>query len=363
MKIGILTLPLGENVGGTLQAYALNRVLNDMGYEAETICNYISRASMRPLIRLYMHFTEYFQRNFARRKIRHSRFVLRNRKDLDGLAEKYDAIIVGSDQVWRLGCTNDNFNYMLGYAHGSRRQTKIAYSCSFGVSPEEIRKEWNVDNFSVFSNALNNFDYISVREKSAVDFCRRYTDKPILHLLDPTMLLSADDYLKLIGNYSCVYGGGKKLFYYVLDNSTMKECIKSVVVEKLGFDVVKITTRKRIKDLPSHKSLDPTDYMFPSVEKWLGSISKADFVVTDSFHGMVFSVIFNKNFIVIDNAERGSERFTSFLQMFGLEDRLVRSLEDYESKCLAPIDYNRVNYILQKRREESLGFLKHALSL
>ncbi|MEG2403180.1 MAG: polysaccharide pyruvyl transferase family protein, partial [Muribaculaceae bacterium] len=105
------------------------------------------------------------------------------------------------------------------------------------------------------------------------------------------------------------------------------------------------------------------DCIYPSVENWLGSISKAGFVITDSFHGTVFSIIFNKPFLTILNKERGASRIESLLTMFELTDRIVYSSIEISNELLIKnIDYNKVNRIIKDERDSSLEFLKNNLS-
>ena len=97
--------------------------------------------------------------------------------------------------------------------------------------------------------------------------------------------------------------------------------------------------------------------IFPPIEQWIKGFMDADFVVTDSFHGTVFSIIFNKPFVAIVNKERGAARFTSLLNMFGLSDRLVYSIDDIEKIYSKSIDYDHVNDVLRSKRIESLEFI------
>ncbi|KIZ32651.1 hypothetical protein OO18_29565, partial [Raoultella ornithinolytica] len=104
------------------------------------------------------------------------------------------------------------------------------------------------------------------------------------------------------------------------------------------------------------------DYQYPSVETWLKSFADAEFIVTDSFHGTVFSILFNKPFIALCNKERGAARFTSLLQMFNLESRLVTDCNDVDDDTLfSAIDYEHVNEILSQLRVQSFKFIERAL--
>ncbi len=133
------------------------------------------------------------------------------------------------------------------------------------------------------------------------------------------------------------------------------------ISESLGKELFTTYPKKTKKD--SFDIHDMDNYQYPPVEAWLKSFHDADFVVTDSFHGTVFSIIFNKPFIAISNKARGSARFLSLLKIFGLENRLVNDLAEVNVSLLnASIDYGHVNEILASFRANSIDFIKNSLS-
>lgn len=376
MRIGILTQPLLANYGGILQAYALQTVLKRMGHKVVTfddprylkidICQIVKRAYQR-----YVHkkantgmlnevrfnrdayFIRKYTQPFINRNI--SRKIVRNFSELS--ESDYDAIVVGSDQVWRPmynACIEDMY---LDFArHWSVK--RLAYAASFGSS----EWEYTESQTNVCSELVKLFDAVSVREDSGVGICSRYLgyDKAI-HLLDPTMLLEAKDYeLLVVSSHSacrnsCNKGG---LFCYILDETEEKNMLANLMATRQGLEYFKVGA----KTDDVHAKMK--DRIQPPVERWLRAFMDAEYVLTDSFHGCVFSIIFNKPFWVIGNESRGMARFDSLLKMFGLEDRLLSKYDDIDSVDFSkPIDWGSVNRIKKDWQEKSYTFLNSNLSV
>lgn len=371
MKIGILTLPITENYGGILQALALYRTLNNEGHDVVLIYKEAYPSKWKEIIKkilLYIPFHNFrniktddkinklkldrtkFHREFIEKEIFKISKTLYTTENLKHFVneENFDAIIVGSDQVWRKTYINDIYykSYFLDFVDSSKTK-KIAYAASFG------KDYWEGENDSKdISKLLQNFVGVGTREKSGVDICKAtFSFNNAKHVLDPTLLMDKEFYKnEIISKYdiSKIQKGG--LTTYVLDEEDEKNNIIYFVKESLhtnnvhhlkGFDSLKITY---------------------SVSEWLASFANTDFVVTDSFHGMVFSIIFEKDFVVIGNHDRGLDRFTSLLSLLGLEDRMVFSVEDLKDKKIGSIDYSSVNKILEENKKSSLEFLMGALN-
>lgn len=148
------------------------------------------------------------------------------------------------------------------------------------------------------------------------------------------------------------------LIYYLLDKSEEKKRIVDKIAKErqlIPFEIGKVATLDR----KSKRNL--TECTYPSVSSWIRGFMNAEFIFTDSFHGTVFSILFNKPFLVIMNKRRGSDRFNSLLNCFGLNGRLIYSCEDITKEHLQfDIDWTRVNSILEEKRNESMRFLKKA---
>ena len=262
--------------------------------------------------------------------------------------ERFDAIVVGSDQVWRYQYINDgHFNvYFLDFEL-SFPVRRIAYAASFG------KDEWEAPQvIPQVSEMLNRFDAISTREKSGVTLCCDKFDVPkACNTVDPTILVGAEFYDRYL--IDLPKGGvDKTVVTYILDENTEKN--NSVR------DVVSVFNKKGIEHKVINLSQKGSD-LFYSVEEWLWNIKNAEFVITDSFHGMVFSILFEKNFLVIGNSARGLSRFTDLLECIGLKDRLVTLDFDDFDLLEKKIEYKDVNEKIEQMREFSKIFLLNSL--
>ena len=374
MRIGILTLPLHINYGGILQAYALQTVLERMGHEITVFSRNINYMPYPPLWKLPLTLTKrciqkfiFHQKVKIFNEYRHNKeydtiskniqtFIkqyihIKKVEKLDNLKETdFDCIVVGSDQIWRKKYFTPQYrttidNAYLAFAR-NWKIIKIAYAASFGSDEWEYNKE----ETSACKDLIKRFHAISVREDCGVVFCKKYFDVDPMHLLDPTMLLTKEDYLKLI-KPELVGDSNRKLFYYILDQDDSKSQIVKDISKKLKLSAFTYTD---VKD----RTIDYNDISKPPVENWICSFMKASYIVTDSFHGTVFSILFNKPFTVIINKKRGNARIKSILKMFHLEDCLYN-----RSNCKLDnnIDWEKVNYTLNSKRNDALRFLKDIL--
>ena len=387
MKIGILTLPLSSNYGGILQCYALQTVLERMGHEVVVL----DRASAAPsaglvirrcgsvlkcLVRRYI----LGQKNIAilspwsqtylidksrltdcsvllkfvrkhiniTRPLRSSEALLKRVK-----RQKLDCLIVGSDQVWRECYSPFLTDCFAGFFPPDDKMLKITYGASFGTSKNPISEQM----LETCKRLSSRFDAISVREKSAVGLVEQYFGKHAELVLDPTLLFDAEDYVIERSKSACpVTVEQDTLVSYVLDTDGQKAKIANDVACELGL-------KESFMGLSPKKSDGSPDKMIP-VQSWLDNFRNASFVVTDSFHGCVFSIINRKPFIAIVNHSRGADRFVSMLSQLGLEGRMVNDYEEFNarrSELIAPIDYAEVYSKLQKLKAHSLGYLSGML--
>ena len=269
---------------------------------------------------------------------------------------KFDAIIVGSDQVWRPKYAfPDIRSFFLDFLKNNQKTLRISYAASFGTDMQEYSEKEIRD----CGNLIEKFDAVSVRESSALHlinnvFKWKCPAAPQL-VLDPTMLLEKDEYLKIVP-YSTEIKKTKELFYYILDMTPdKKKLIDNICIDE---ELKKFTVFPK-STLPNSKV---EDKVIPPVERWIQGFNKAAIIITDSFHGCVFSIIFNKPFIVYANEKRGIARFRSLLEMFNLEDRLITNSSEFnQAKLHSAIDWTKVNFIKEEKKEQSLTFLQDAL--
>jgi hypothetical protein len=367
MKIAILTHRLGHNYGGSLQAYVLNSVISSMMPEASVVTYNAHPVKKKMILRM---------KATVGRTLKYRRLYISSQaiedylnSSIQDFGTKYigiadgdfdpalvDLLVVGSDQVWRAAYV-DPISYMFGDVIDDSVK-RISYAASFGT---DDLSEYTQSQIERTSELAKKFSAISVREASGVDIVKRYWNIEAHQHVDPTLLLSTSDYSRLIddGNTEPLRGS---LFVYVLDQSE-----KNVQIVN---EVENLTATKQFNLIPKeYKSFlafmkNRKAYLMPKVEQWLRGFRDADYVVTDSFHGTVFSIIFNKPFISIGNKGRGIARFSSILKLFGLEDRLVLEASDLTYELLMKkIDWKTVNDIKKRERVRSIEYLKKNLEV
>lgn len=381
MRICILTQPLHTNYGGILQAYALQTVLKRMGHEVLTEDRkYTPPRGLKLLINrlkstvktILVHTP--FQHRFTRfnhilpSQIPHiqqhtDRFIRKYISTTEPVYTKnkpmfrsygFEAYVVGSDQVWRPMYSPCISNYFLDFTKGEQVK-RVAYAASFGTEEWEYTDEQTRE----CADLVQHFDAVSVREASGIKLCEKYLHTSAIHVLDPTILLEKEDYEQLARNEKEPQSTGN-LFCYILDAAKEKQDVIGLMADKCRLTPFTSMPKPRVYTPDTKFNLE--DYVFPPVTRWLRAFMDAEMVVTDSFHGCAFSIIFNKPFWVIGNKERGLARFHSLLSMFGLEERLVehRNLQDID--WLAPIDWNAVNEHRKAWQKISVDFLNRNLT-
>lgn len=369
MKIGILTQPLHNNYGGLLQNYALQTILKRMGHEVWTINRNKPDSLYRKygslLKRVVMQkkpFRVWMTKNeknaisiYTQKFVRNNIQVTHDIRATDGLIHlqnelKFAAYVVGSDQVWRPRYSPCLPNYFLDFIKNDCNVKKITYAASFGVDDWEFTEQQTQQ----CRNLAQLFGTVSVREDSAVELCKQYLNVDAIHVLDPTMLLKKEDYECLVNKSSTASNNGN-LFVYILDRSENKREIVKQIAKKYNLTAFETMAEKKFSELENKHDIDTC--IFPSVEQWIRSFMDAEFVITDSFHGTVFSILFNKPFISIANKDRGLTRFTSLLKLFHIKDRLIFP-ENFSLDELQEIDWKNIDTILTRERKKSTQFLK-----
>lgn len=371
MKIGIITYWITRsNYGTVLQNYALQTFLRSFGFETFLIrtdiplgCSrldyYKSLLQKNGFFSLISYFKSRLFCKIARRissenknddKRNLSDFVDKNLNptkifislsELESDCPMADIYISGSDQVWNT--YGENYNtvseqikaYLLSFVPDSAK--KISCAASFGKSSLAVEFE------SLFKKELSRFDFISCREKSGVEICKGLGFENTVLQQDPTMILSSDEYKK-IASKSLV---PKKpyILLYLLGNDT-------------DFSTRRLKQFAKLKNLevvyvPANEAQKINFYKktFPTVEEWLGLYENASAVVTNSFHGTVFSLIFNKPFLSVHQTgkfEDQNVRIDSLLEDFGLKNRIFSG--DFE-KLFSSVDFEKVNKRLEEIRK------------
>lgn len=376
MRIAIITLPLHTNYGGILQAYALRDTLVRLGHQADVVDRKVKilmpPAWKMPLVyakRAFLNLVSFGKgpEIFRERRIikehpvvsaQVSRFIDSriSPRLVGGYSElqvgEYDAFVVGSDQVWRpkyFGQIEDAF---LEFAR-EWNVKRVAYAASFGTG----QLEYTYQQLETCSRLLKEFDGVSVRESGAVGICDEWFDyEDAVHVLDPVMLLTAEDYHRLASAASARPAKGKAL-KYIMDPRPEKTAVSDRVASWFAGGMHDASV------FPRDISLPLEDRVAPPMEQWLSCFEDCGFVVTDSFHACVMAILFHKPFIVLGNPQRGMSRILSLLETFGLEDRLVHGLDpdDDGEYYMSDPDWKAVDEILEKKRNESKDFLVKSL--
>lgn len=376
MKIGTLTFHITSNYGALLQAYALQVVLNRMGHSSEVI-NYQFPGSenllcqklgdCRTIRRKIQHIYEfvwclatpvgYGQRlrisrsiDFIKNYIPVSEKVYSSYSELKKEATSYDVYITGSDQVWNpnLKETSDNA-YLLEFVPKGR--LKISYAASFGVS------DLPQDQFELYGRALLKFNHISVREQEGVEIVRKVTDEKDAQLvLDPTMLLTREQWLDL-----AVYKPKQKeyiLCYFLDDFDQSRKFVKNLQ-ENYGLPVLYLGFNKKYLFNSNMELISDA-----GPREFLGLFANASHVVTNSFHGTVFSLLFRKSFYSLlgSNPYRKSMncRLYNLANLLNLDGRICEASTMVRRD--QSIDFDRIDFLLSHERKKSLEFIEKSLN-
>ena len=371
----ILTHPTFCNYGGILQAYALQTAVHKLGVPCKTI-DYLPidwtkwMKLQGPRVKLRYWFTllrmilgarkESFPRYFI--PPRHASFKRRfmhlaSLKHHHNIAANFSHVpnfIVGSDQVWRAVyarvLTAPPF-FFLSFASQEQRKRSFAYAASFGTDEWEGTPEETVE----CTRLLKDFKAVSVREHSGIRICREVFGVEAVQMPDPTLLLEPEDYSRLIRRWWTRRLPHPSMAVYLLDETDEKKKLTQDIAEQAGLYPQQLTAHG---DAPRAMDRIPL-----SIPQWLRCIREAECVLTDSFHGCVFAIIYNKPFVCLGNEGRGNARFDTLLGTFGLEDRLITNAttEKVLQVLNTPIDWKRVNAIHDSERERGINFLKENL--
>ena len=321
------------NYGADLTAFALQCLINDLKkYENLLVDNQFQSYKYK-----YKRFN--FFKNFEKniKKTNH----LSKYSDFQVLNSYADTFITGSDQVFRInGLKNLGYQYLLDFTNIDKK--KIAFSASFGVDKEQFLKETSRETIDKMNISLKSFDLISVREKSGIEICKDLFNVKAEWIIDPVFIMNKSNYDELIKNSTKDFSN--KIVSYVLDTNKEYKKAYKYFSKKYNSKIIELADSNE------------------SIENWLASIKSCKFLITDSFHGMCFAIIFNKPFICITNKERGATRFESILEMLNIENQCINNINEiFEKDCIFKIDYTKVNQRIEKEAKKGLYFLQKAL--
>lgn len=343
MRIGLLTYHNSFNYGAVIQSYATTRILKEMGHIVEFIN--IQQSEDRKIKHLVflkktIQFNR-FMRNYY--PMQTQRFYTID--ELRAYCFDFDCLMVGSDQTWNPAISREKcIAYFLDF--GSPTIRRISYASSFGFSawPSEF-------NHLVpeVRNALDHFDSISVRESSGQRILKEVFSKNSSLVLDPTMLHR--DYSEITGDIK--YNG--EICCYLLNRTSEQLNFAKFLGREYN---MKPTMISNVYPLRGFHYVYP-----PSLQNWLKHIGGAKLVITDSFHGVVFSLLYHRNFVVITPDNGRTSRLYDLLSSLGLENRFFTDYTKIvDSKIWeSSIDFESIDTMIESQRQHSIAYLKSAL--
>lgn len=376
-KIGMITYPdIADGKGRFLQAYALYNAISGLGYEVEIIdykrkseetriqklLRYIKTVSFKDILE-YFHVKNerrkmsLIREERKRQRLEYEEFIKQNINmsplitDIDTLskyAEKFDAIVCGSDQIWNPYYWGKDKTY---YADFVEEKKRIAYAASIGTT--------NVDenNLNLIGKYIRQMNAISVREESAHEMLKKECNIDAKVVVDPTFLMSSEWWNQYADEKSEIEG--KYILTFFFDNSTRCRKFADRLSEKHNLPIVNIPETSM--DLKHGNKLYPC--LGP--KKFASMFKNAEYIVTQSFHGVVLSILFRKKFFVLDRETNYAvsgliSRISDMLKRFDLEERIIKGTEEL-SIIDNNIDYNKKYEIINKWANESKAFLQNSI--
>ena len=348
-NICLITLNGNDNYGNKLQHYAVQTICQRYGCNVQTlnflyynrvefILKHILKKMTRERYRNFLSFDKkinYYNTVFYKKKVKIDKHI----------EKKFDYFLVGSDQVWNASIKTFADFYLLSFIKNKKK--KISISASFGI--DEIPNEYK----NIFKKNLESFNKISVREEKGKEIIEKLgIEKKAEVLVDPTMLLSVDDWNKVIKKPKMLKSKKYILNYFLGELSEDKKIeIEKISVEN-NCEIINLLDRN-----DKYYECGPGEFLY--LEK------NAFIVCTDSFHACVFGMIYNKPFIVFDrvqdNIKNTNSRIDTFLKKFSLEDRRYNGKNITKENL--EHDYTEAYQILEEKRKKSDAYLKNALNI
>ena len=362
-KIGLITFHRVYNYGAVIQAYAMQQVLKNEGYDCVIIdfskrkqldfTNVIStRNGFKRFVKTLMMLPIYSKRNERKRKFDHfigdklilTKKTYESESTMEDMENDFDVFLVGSDQVWNVRKESDTSEaYFLSFVHDKK---KVSYASSIGISNErDLRR---------YKSELEGFSHISCREKGGAAELAKLLGIEVPVVLDPTLLATRDLYDKVSG----IKCDGDYILYYTLHGKDKCNENMEVLCElKKKFNLkLKIIA----PEWPYHKEFGE-DVIDAGPEDFLSLIKNAALVCTTSFHGTALSLEFEKPFFVLENRNINDERKRSILEQVGAMDRIISSVEEVRNISSYKMNYENVSKRLSELRKQSKDYLIKAL--
>ena len=346
--IGVVGCWWGTNYGSCLNGYAVYKILKSFGLKIWMINRHDFGARRdTPNVK------------FARKMYEDDEVSpIIHMGQMNKMNEKCDTFLAGSDQIWKYWLNRlYDLEFMLKFADDSKK--KISFGSSFGHAWDSTPKEVLPETYRL----MRRFDAISVRENSGVDICREVYGLKAQKVIEPVFCLSIQEYMELAQKAE-IDETEPFMLTYILDPT--EEIRKAILAysELLGVKAVNVLDLDYMVYEENRKKLN-LENILPQIlpEDLMRLYSKCSFVLTDSFHGTAFAIIFNKPFLSVINMKRGAVRFTEMLEKFDLMNHLAQDPASIpiDSKYTEDIDYTAINKMIKDEREEAIAWLKNAI--
>lgn len=369
-NIGIVTITGEANIGNSLQNYAISKVIQKKGNRTSTLLRPFSlplslKQKIKILIKRALKYNYAFSwRRFRFYCFRDKYIKTKNLMRFDSSGQKNIAIsgfVFGSDQIWNVALDIIKRDIDFFFGTFASKEKKIAYSASIGT--DFIPAEYE----TYFTNAIRDFAYISVREEKAAQLIEQYAGRKVPVTLDPTLLLSCREWLKISKRPKYIAKNEKFVLVYFLGAvpDTAKQLLDDVC-RQYNLRQIDLYSEWCVgnEELLKNRTFKENEY-FTNPSEFIWLISHCSLMVTDSFHGSVFSILFKKPFRCFDRQESGIEKMNSRMQTLFSQFHVADWCIGHEGEDLEHIfdcDFSSVDSVLEREREKSLNYLREALN-
>lgn len=367
MRIGLITYYKNGSFGAALQAYALQRYLTRCGHDVPLI-QYCSQwpppTRLRDYLRcrspssLYMRLMERYEQRvvaqFAGAFLKETEMAYRSLAELRANPPSCDLYLCGSDQIWNPWVfeTSGSFDSAYFLDFGPVDTPRCSYASSFGraVLPAGFAER--------IQPLLMRLKHVSVRELSAVRIVRQLIGREVSQVLDPTLLLGPSDYSVLAGQMKCSKTSGGLVTFIIGSDPSLYVPVLQAIRTQLGSNTACL--------FPVARLLGKGRARYPSVAGWLAHIQQSEFVLTDSYHAVVFAILYKRPFAVLlrsGGTAGRNDRLLSLLSLLGLESRMISDCNSQvvDNVIQTAIDWDHICRQLDRLREQSVAFLSKAL--
>lgn len=369
-NVGIITFHSSHNCGSIMQAYAMQKNIEKLGYMPQIIDysnegqrnlyavkqknsnlkQFLKNIYLMPFRkRLYDNWNDYEEYKNKHLKLTTKKFY--NKEELQDIEEDYDLFVSGSDQIWNITCKDFDDSYFLDFVS---KKKKIAYAPSFGA--KNIAKYSN--DVEKYKKLLSEYYFISSREFNGKKWLEELTDRNVPVVLDPTLLLKREEYNELIEECEIK---GDYIFYYCPSFIKVADEVVKKISKKYNLPVITWGAKGYYTKFEFKNGFKMTYHQNPGI--YLNLIKNAKLIITTSFHGTIFSTVFRKKFWVVKNGGMlgDDDRVYTLLQQLHMTNRLLNPQDYSIDDIFKDVDYSEYDICLEELRKNSISYLKKAL--